>query len=279
VTANAPVVLAVSDVQVRFGGLTAVDVDRLTVRRGRIVGLVGANGAGKTTLLDAISGHVPVAAGRVELGGVDVSRMAPYERARRGLGRSYQSAALFPGLTVSETLAVAFDRTLRDVSPLASMLHLPAARRAEQQVRGAVEELIGQLGLEAFRDKFVGELSTGSRRIVDLAGIFASRPDVLLLDEPSSGVAQREVEALGELLLRAKDALGATMLVVEHDIPMLRGISDELYALEAGRVCSHGTPEEVLADPQVIAAYLGTQSRAVERSKGRTPTVGAGASR
>jgi ABC-type branched-subunit amino acid transport system ATPase component len=260
---------------VRFGGLKAVDVEDMAVRRGRIVGLVGANGAGKTTLLDVISGHLAASSGRVVLDGTDVTRLSPAARARRGLGRSYQNAALFPGLTVEETLAVALDRTVRHVTPVAGALGLPIARRGERNVRAAVDTLVEQMGLGAFRDKFVAELSTGSRRIVDLAGIFASRPNVLLLDEPSSGVAQREVEALGALLKTARDVLGATMLVVEHDIPMLRTLCDEMYALETGRVIAHGTPDEVLADASVIASYLGTESRSVNRS-GRVPAATGG---
>jgi ABC-type branched-subunit amino acid transport system ATPase component len=277
VSVGAPVVLAIDNLVVSFGGLTAVDVEHMQVRRGRIVGLVGANGAGKTTLLDAISGQVEVARGFIRLGGVDISRLAPAQRARRGLGRSYQNAALFAGLTVSEALAVALDRQVRHLSPASSVLGLPGSRRAERQVRVAVDNLIEQLGLGAFRDKFIGELSTGSRRIVDLAGILAFRPEVLLLDEPSSGVAQREVEALGQLLLRARDALGATLLIVEHDIPMLRALSDEMYALETGRVIARGTPDEVLSDPAVVASYLGTESRAVDRSGARRGPVVAGA--
>jgi ABC-type branched-subunit amino acid transport system ATPase component len=274
-TVGAPVVLRVQGLQVRFGGLKAVDVEDMAVRRGRIVGLVGANGAGKTTLLDVISGHLAASSGRVVLDGTDVTRLSPAARARRGLGRSYQNAALFPGLTVEETLAVALDRTVRHVTPVAGALGLPIARRGERNVRAAVDTLVEQMGLGAFRDKFVAELSTGSRRIVDLAGIFASRPNVLLLDEPSSGVAQREVEALGALLKTARDVLGATMLVVEHDIPMLRTLCDEMYALETGRVIAHGTPDEVLADASVIASYLGTESRSVNRS-GRVPAATGG---
>jgi ABC-type branched-subunit amino acid transport system ATPase component len=274
-TVRAPVVLRVQGLQVRFGGLKAVDVEDMAVRRGRIVGLVGANGAGKTTLLDVISGHLAASSGRVVLDGTDVTRLSPAARARRGLGRSYQNAALFPGLTVEETLAVALDRTVRHVTPVAGALGLPIARRGERNVRAAVDTLVEQMGLGAFRDKFVAELSTGSRRIVDLAGIFASRPNVLLLDEPSSGVAQREVEALGALLKTTRDVLGATMLVVEHDIPMLRTLCDEMYALETGRVIAHGTPDEVLADASVIASYLGTESRSVNRS-GRVPAATGG---
>jgi ABC-type branched-subunit amino acid transport system ATPase component len=269
-------VLELAGVVVRFGGLTAVDVDRLVVRPGRIVGLVGANGAGKTTLLDAISGHT-TCTGSISLDGEELTRLSAAARARRGLARSYQNAALFDGLTVWETLRVAFDHTVRGVGPVAAMLHLPRPRRSERLITQAVDELVDNMGLQAYRDKFVGELSTGSRRIVDLAGIFASRPRIVLLDEPSSGIAQREVEQLAGLLRRTQDALGCTMVVVEHDIPLLRNLCDEMFALETGRVISHGTTDEVLSDPAVVASYLGTASRAVERSGATTATRAGGA--
>jgi ABC-type branched-subunit amino acid transport system ATPase component len=258
-------VLTLSDVTVRFGGLTAVDVERLVIHPARIVGLVGANGAGKTTLLDAISGHT-ACSGSIRLEGRELARLSPAVRARMGLGRSYQNAALFDGLTVTETLAVAFDRALRTVSPVSSILHLPSSRSRERGVAAAVADLVEQLGLQAYRDKFMGELSTGSRRIVDLAGLFAARPRVVLLDEPSSGIAQREVEQLAGLLRRAQAALSCTMVVVEHDIPLLRSLCDEMFALETGRIIAHGTADEVLSDPAVISSYLGTGTRAVERS-------------
>jgi ABC-type branched-subunit amino acid transport system ATPase component len=262
-------VLSLSEVVVRFGGLTAVDVAVMSIKGGRIIGLVGANGAGKTTLLDAISGHAPYT-GDIRLDGTSLARLSPARRARAGLGRSYQNASLFEGLTVEETLRIAYDRALRRVGPVAGSLHLPPSRRSERAVSQALDVVVGQLGIGDYRDKFIGELSTGSRRIVDLAGLFAARPRVVLLDEPSSGIAQREVEQLGGLLRQAQAALGCTMVVVEHDIPLLRELSDEMYALETGRVIAHGTPDEVLTDPLVIASYLGTGSRAVERSGAAT---------
>lgn len=259
--------LQVRQLTVRFGGLTAVDVDEILIRRGRIVGLIGANGAGKTTMFDAISGFVEPTAGSIVLHGSDrIDGQSPTQRARLGLGRSFQNAVLFESLTVAETIAVACERSMAGAGPLASSLKLPWARRREQAVSSRVEELIEVMGLGAFRDKFIAELSTGSRRIVDLACIIAHRPSVLLLDEPSSGIAQREVESLKELLFRVREWLDCTMIVVEHDIPLIRSMADEIYAMEVGSVISHGTPDEVLSDPQVIRSYLGSDPRAVERS-------------
>ena len=264
-TTPAPL-LELRGVQVRFGGLTAVDVDRMTVHEGRIVGLIGANGAGKTTLFDVISGFVTPTTGSIRFRGTELVALSPAERALGGLGRSFQNATLFESMTVAETLAVAFERRLRGLGIVANGLGLPRQRRAERAIRSRVEELVDLMGLGAFHDKFISELSTGSRRIVDLACILAHEPKLLLLDEPSSGIAQREVEALGELLLRVKASLGCTLLIVEHDIPMIRDLADEIYALEVGRILSHGTPQEVLSDPEVVRSYLGTDATVVERS-------------
>jgi branched-chain amino acid transport system ATP-binding protein len=150
--------------------------------------------------------------------------------------------------------------------PIAAALHLPMVRRSERAVRREVDELVDMMGLGAFRDKFVHELSTGSKRIVDLACILAHRPSVLLLDEPSSGIAQREAEALGPLLLRIRDTLGASLLIIEHDVALLSSISDRMIALDLGEVVATGTPEEVVNDPAVVASYLGVTEAAIERS-------------
>jgi ABC-type branched-subunit amino acid transport system ATPase component len=259
------VVLRIEGVVVRFGGLTAVDVDEMLIPTNSIVGIVGANGAGKTTLFDVLSGFVEPAAGSVVLdGSVELVGMKPEERAQRGLGRSFQNATLFESMTVAETLAVAFHRRLGSRSLVGSVFG--ADRRVERQVKAKVDELVDLMGLGSFYDKFIHELSTGSRRIVDLACVLAHRPRVLLLDEPSSGIAQREVEALGNLLIRVKESLGCTFVVIEHDIPMIRSLSDAMYGMETGRVIARGTPDEVLNDHRVIEAYLGTDPTTISRS-------------
>jgi ABC-type branched-subunit amino acid transport system ATPase component len=266
-----PVALEVRDVLVQFGGLRAVDVAHMAVRRGRIVGLIGQNGAGKTTLFDVISGFVPQRRGSVVLDGVhELTGLSPVQRAHLGLGRSFQAATLFESLTVAEALMVAFHTRMESSGPLSSALQLPWSRREERATRARVDELVDLMGLGAFHDKFISELSTGTRRIVDLAGVLAVQPSVLLLDEPSSGIAQREVEVLGSLLREVRDALDCTMLVVEHDIPLVRALCDELYAMETGRVIAHGTCEEVLSDDAVVESYLGGGSSAVDRSGAAT---------
>ena len=153
--------------------------------------------------------------------------------------------------------------------PVLAALNLPAVADSEEKVARRVEELIELMGLGAFRDKFVRELSTGSRRIVDLACVVAHDPKVLLLDEPSSGIAQREAEALGPLLLRIRDVTGASVLIIEHDVPLLTSISDRLIALDLGEVIASGRPEEVVRDPQVVASYLGESEDVIARSGAR----------
>jgi len=270
---GADVVLECRDLVKRFGGITAVDHVDLEVHDGEIVGLIGHTGAGKTTLMDCVSGFLETNGGHVVLRGQDVTALAPYERAKLGLGRSFQDALLFPTLTVAETIAVARERHLATRDIVAAAFQLPASYESELEVWSKVDELIELMGLDAFRQKLTGELSTGSRRIVDLACILAQEPKVLMLDEPSGGVAQKETEALGPLLLRVREHTGCSILVIEHDMPLLRSICDRMVALELGGVIAEGTPEEVLEHPQVIESYLGTDESAINRSGARTTST------
>jgi branched-chain amino acid transport system ATP-binding protein len=256
--------LVVRDVVVRFGGLRAVSVDEMLVPRGHIIGIVGANGAGKTTLFDVFSGSVTPQSGSVLFEGEELLGRKPEQRSRMGLGRSFQNATLFESMTVAETIAVAFHRRLPPVSLLGAAFGFQAS--TNRRVRVQVDELVELLGLGSFYDKFINELSTGSRRIVDLACVLAHRPRLLLLDEPSSGIAQREVEALEGLIRRVKEELQCSFLVIEHDIPLIRSLSDVMYAMETGEVIARGTPDEVLNDSRVIEAYLGSDPTTVDRS-------------
>lgn len=260
------VVLATRDVVTSFGGIRAVDGVSLDVHAREIIGVIGPNGAGKTTLFDVISGFAPLFAGSVHVGGVDVSSASPNGRARAGLGRSFQDARLFPELTVAETLAVSLERWVGNRSALAASMYLPPVFDSEQEIRSRVAELIELLGLGDFERKFVRELSTGTRRIVDIACLVAHRPTVIMLDEPTSGLAQREVEALAPVVRRLRDEMGAALLVVEHDIPFVSSVADRLVAMDQGRVVMSGPPAEVLAHPQVVESYLGTSSAAIARS-------------
>ncbi len=266
VAAHAPVVLALTEVSKSFGGIRASDGVSFELRAGEILGLIGPNGAGKTTVFDLISGFLIPDAGNIKMLGEDITNWTPDRRAGFGLGRSFQDARLFPSLTVSECIAVALERHLEFRDPLACALGLPAVAEAENEVAWEVHELIELLGLGAFRNKFVSELSTGTRRVVDLAMTTAHRPSILILDEPSSGIAQRETEALGPLLQRIQAEAGCSMLVIEHDMPLVTSISDTMLALELGRVLTSGSPNDVVNHPDVVASYLGTDADVIARS-------------
>jgi branched-chain amino acid transport system ATP-binding protein len=258
--------LELRGLSVSFGGIAAVhDVD-LTVGAGEIVGVIGPNGAGKTTLFDLVSGFTPSDRGEVRFDGADISRWSAARRAKAGLGRSFQDSHLFGSLTVREALRVALDRWIEVNDALSAILRTPASSITEAAVDGRVDELVDLFGLGPFVDTFVGELSTGTRRLVDLAGVVAHRPSLVLLDEPSSGIAQREAEELGPLLVRLREHLDATLLVVEHDMGLISSISDRLVAMDQGRFVTEGAPADVLAHPKVIEAYLGTGQVATHRS-------------
>jgi ABC-type branched-subunit amino acid transport system ATPase component/ABC-type branched-subunit amino acid transport system permease subunit len=250
----------------RFGGIRAVDEIDLVVPPASIVGLIGHNGAGKTTLFDVLTGFLPADAGQVLLGGRDVTDKPPHRRAIAQLGRSFQEARLYPSLTVSETLAVALETHLENRDPLAAGLRLPASSSSERSAFRRVEQLVELLGLTQYRHTPTGELSTGTRRIVELGCLLAHNPAVVLLDEPSAGVAQRETEALGPMLRRVQQQTGCSLVVIEHDMALLSSLCDALVALEQGSVIAWGAPDDVLADHRVVASYLGTEHEVVMRS-------------
>ncbi|MDH3754089.1 MAG: ATP-binding cassette domain-containing protein, partial [Acidimicrobiia bacterium] len=258
------IILAATDIEVHFGGNFAVTGASITVGRDEIIGLIGTNGAGKSTLMNAIGGYVP-ATGRVELLGRDISRLRPAKRARHGLGRTFQAALLFPELTVRETVQVALEGRRRTPF-MATAMFLPPSGSIERTRRNEADELIDFLGLGRYADSYVSDLSTGTRRIVELAGLLALDAQLLCLDEPTAGVAQRETEAFGPLLVEIRRELGAAMLIIEHDMPLIMAMSDRVYCLELGTVISEGEPHEVRNDPAVIASYLGTDERAIARS-------------
>ena len=256
--------LRVRGVSVRFGGRVAVDQVDLTVGQGEVVGLIGTNGAGKSTLMNAVGGFVP-STGSIEIRGTDATRLSAPRRAALGLGRTFQSADLFPDLTVLETVQVSLEARGR-ASLVGTMLALPRSRRLERHKRAEADELVAFFGLGRYQDHFIDELSTGTRRIVELACLIGLEARMLCLDEPTAGVAQRETEAFAPLIQRIREELGASLLVVEHDMPFIMGISDRVYCLEAGRVIAEGSPQQIRHDAAVVASYLGTDERAIERS-------------
>jgi branched-chain amino acid transport system ATP-binding protein len=250
-------VLEVKELTFFYGGIKAVDSVDFTLHRGEILGVLGANGAGKTTLFDLISGFYRPASGHVFLGRDDVTGWSAHRRAAAGLGRSFQDARMWPDLTVRETLALALHEEAEITSTFAAMLAPPQLASSEARLGERVEELIELMSLGAFRDKFVFELSTGSRRMVELATIVARRPQVILLDEPSSGIAQRETEALGPLIHRIRDELECSIMIIEHDISLIRAVSERMMAMGLGAVIAEGRPDQVLEDSRVVESYLG----------------------
>ena len=262
--------LETQSISKHFGGVIAVNDVDLVVEPGSIVGLIGHNGAGKTTLFDVLSGFIAPDGGRVVLGGEDVTDQPPHRRAIVGLGRSFQEARLYPTLTVREAVAVSLERHLASRDPVAAALRLPASADTEAAARKRVDELLDLVGLVPWQDKLTSDLSTGTRRIVELACLLALDPAVILFDEPSSGIAQREAEALGPLLRRIQSETGCSIVVIEHDMSLLSSLCDELVALELGTVITRGRPNEVLSHPVVIESYLGTDQSVVRRSGSRT---------
>jgi ABC-type branched-subunit amino acid transport system ATPase component len=244
------------------------------VRQGEVVGLIGTNGAGKSTLLNAISGFVPTAGGAITFDGTSLDPLPPHERSALGIARVFQDARLYPELTVRESIAVALEASERS-ELVPSALRLPPSRAAEWRKTRRVDELLESLALGPDAERQVGELSTGSRRLVEIACLLAVDARMLLLDEPLAGVAHHETQRFVSVILEAKHALDATILIIEHDMSVIMSMSDRLYCMAAGTVIAEGDPETVRADPGVVAAYLGGASTSPRdpRPRRRQPLV------
>jgi ABC-type branched-subunit amino acid transport system ATPase component len=257
--------LQAESIGVRYGGVRALDDVSIEVRDGEILGLIGPNGAGKTTLFECIAGFNRPVTGRIVFAGDDITTASPEQRAQRGLIRSFQDARLFESLTVFQTVLLAQEKT-HPSRLLPNVFSLPSTRRLERDKAEEAQTLIETMGLAGYRDKLVSELSTGTRRITELACVLALGPRLLLLDEPSSGIAQREVEALGQLLRRIKETTGCTLLIIEHDMPLIMGLADRIVALDSGRFLAEGSPQEIVEHPDVVRSYLGSGSETIHRS-------------
>jgi ABC-type branched-subunit amino acid transport system ATPase component len=250
----------IAGISLRFGGLQVLDDVSLSVDQGEIVGLIGPNGAGKTTLFDVVSGFHRPAGGHIWFKDVDLVDQRPYKRAWLGLGRTFQTARLFQNETVLDTVKTACHHRMAGGAVLSTVrgaLATPGSITAEREVEDRARAMVARLGLDDYANKLCSELSYGTLRLTELATILAMEPELVLLDEPSSGIAQRETEALGPLLLELREELGATFLLIEHDMPLIMGISDRIVALAAGQVLAEGTPAEIQANDAVIESYLG----------------------
>jgi branched-chain amino acid transport system ATP-binding protein len=259
-------VLRVDAISVRFGGVTALDAVSLDVGGNEIVGVIGPNGAGKSTLFDAVSGFVTPSSGTIAAFGEDVTALSPEARSRRGLVRSFQNLRLFSAMTVREVIALALDRQRSHLGSSLGGALLPGAGGIRRRLDRRIDNLLDGLGLGHVAEQFIGELSTGTRRIVDLACLLAAEPRLLLLDEPSSGLAQSETEELGPLIGRIAKEVGCSILVIEHDLPLVGAIATRMVAMDQGRVIADGPPRQVVEDPAVVRAYLGASEAVVKRS-------------
>jgi ABC-type branched-subunit amino acid transport system ATPase component len=265
-----PARLEVTGASVAFGGVQAVDGADLVAEPGSIVGLVGPNGSGKTTMLDIISGMVDLQSGSVRLDDESLVEYLPEERSSLGVVRSFQDCRLYPELSVEEVLLLTLDAR-RPVGVVSSTLQMPWARRLERSKRAEVDRAIGSFGIGRFRSHRIAQLSTGTRRVVDLASIMLARPRLLLLDEPTAGIAQREAEAFVPLLQRLHQLADCTIVLVEHDVPLVFALCTKVVMMETGRIVSVGTPEEVQRDPKALAAYLGASEEALAVSGAVAP--------
>lgn len=252
---NAPL-LAVEDLSVRFGGIVALDRVSFSVRRGGICGLIGPNGAGKTTLFDCLSRLLEPDAGRIRFDGIDLRALARHRIAPAGIGRTFQSLALFDTMSVLDNVLVGM-HSRTGSGFLANALRLPGVAVEERRAHRRARQCIERLGLEAAIDTPVAALPFATRKRVELARALATEPRLLLLDEPASGLDHREVEALGVSIRRLRDRLGLTILLVEHHMKLVLTVSDQVVALNFGRKIADGDPDRVRANPELVEAYLG----------------------
>jgi branched-chain amino acid transport system permease protein len=254
---SAAPLLEVESVVVRFGGLQAVDHASLSVPAGKIIGLIGPNGAGKSTLFNAVSGLVDINAGSIRYRGREIQSLRSDQRARLGIARSFQQVGLAKDLTVRENFLLA-QHQLAPYGDLEALLMLPRAARAEREFAARADDAIAALGFGPLAGMPLRNLSGGQQRIVEIACLLVTAPDLVLLDEPSAGMAPAAAESLATRLRDLRDALGRTVLVIEHNVPLVLDTCDYVYVLDAGRVIAEGQPRDIAADQAVIDAYFGT---------------------
>lgn len=248
--------LEVDRITLGFGGLKVLDAVSLSVERGELLALIGPNGAGKTTVFNCISG-IYRPEGAIRFQGQNIKGLKPHDVATLGIARTFQHAEIFPRMSVADNLMTARHRMIR-TNPLSEMLRLPSVRSEEARHQEEVERIIALVELGPHRDAIVGALPFGLQKLVGFARALASEPALLLLDEPSAGLTRDEREDLAHFILKTKDALQIAMIWIEHDMQMVADLADRIHMLDYGRSLADGPPDEVLNDPAVIQAYLGT---------------------
>jgi branched-chain amino acid transport system ATP-binding protein len=244
----------------RFGGVYALREVNLRVEAGELRGIIGPNGAGKSTLFHLIAGHLGANDGRISFQGVPIDDLRPHQRAQRGIAIVYQGARIFRGMSVLENVMVGAHLTARHGFSEAAW-RSPRARREETALRASALSLLDEVGLGALAERPADSLPLGQQRALQLARALASKPALLLLDEPASGLRERERAHLAELIQRLR-ARGLTILLVEHDVRLVTNLSDRVTVLDLGRVIAEGTPSAIREDSAVIAAYLGSAATA-----------------
>ncbi len=248
-------ILTTDNLSVTFGGVTALSGVSVQVWEGEILSIIGPNGAGKTTFFNAVTGTFPPTVGRVFLEGKEITGKKPHEVARLGLARSFQNLKPFAEMTLLENVLIGRE-SHAGTGMLATLLRTRTFAADEERQREKARELLAFVGLERRQESLARNLTYGERKMLEIARALALEPRVLLLDEPVAGMNPTETGFVMELVRRTRDA-GMTVVLIEHDMRMVMGISDRIYVLDHGELIAGGTPEEVRADPQVIAAYLG----------------------